>query len=112
MTLGGGLNEVDEVSAGVLKQDGGDWSHALWFTAETDTKLLQTLVLRVDIARYERGSWDARGEQCLLIGVAGAKPMGSSTSSTSSAPSGEDTVNQRNGPIGMSLFSAKPRVVV
>jgi hypothetical protein len=47
-----------------------------------------------------------------LIGVAGAKPMGSSTSSTSSAPSGEDTVNQRNGPIGMSLFSAKPRVVV
>jgi hypothetical protein len=36
------LNEVDEVSAGVLKQDGGDWSHALWFTAETDTKLLQT----------------------------------------------------------------------
>ena len=38
--------------------------------------------------------------------------MGSSTSSTPAAPSGEDTVNQRNGPIGMSLFFTKPKVVV
>src|SRR5437764_15393983 len=40
------------------------------------------------------------------------KLIGSNTSSTPSAPSRERTVNQRNCPIGMSLFFTKPNVAV
>ena len=40
VALGCRLNQVDEVAAGVLKQDGEDWPHALWFTTEADAKRL------------------------------------------------------------------------
>src|SRR6266436_1411213 len=61
------LNQVDEVAAGVLKQDGGEWPHALWFTAEVDTTLLETPVLRGDVIRYESSGWNTGGKQCCLI---------------------------------------------
>jgi len=57
------LNEVDEVAAGVFKQDGDDRAHARWFTAKADTELLETAVLGGDVARQEGGSGNAGSEQ-------------------------------------------------
>ena len=54
LALSRGLNQVDEVAAGVLKQYGSDGPHALRFTTELDAKRLQALVLRADVVRQER----------------------------------------------------------
>jgi hypothetical protein len=32
------LNEVDEVAASILEEDGGDGAHAGWFTTEDDAE--------------------------------------------------------------------------
>ena len=60
------LNQVDEVAADVLKQDGGGGPHVLWFTAEADTTLLETPVLRGDVIRYEKEWMEYRRQTVLL----------------------------------------------
>ena len=106
------LNQVDEVAAGVFKQDGGDWPHAPWLTAEADATLLETAVLRGDVIRYESSGWNTGGKQCCLIRLTRRKTHRLQHELDTFRPSGEDTVNQRKGPMGMSLFFTKPKMVV
>jgi hypothetical protein len=47
--LGGGLNEVDEVAAGVFEEDGDDGTHARWFAAEAYAELLEAAVFGGDV---------------------------------------------------------------
>ena len=67
VALGRRLNQVDEVAAGVLEQDGGDGPHTRWYTTEFNTKRLEAPELSVDVARQESRGRNASGKQGLLI---------------------------------------------
>jgi len=67
-----GLNEVDEVPAGVLEDYDLDGPHVLGLAAELDSPGLEALDLGGDVLRDEGGGGDARFEQSLLV-VAGRR---------------------------------------
>src|SRR5712664_1010536 len=62
--------------------------------------------------RYESSGWNAGGKQCCLIRLTRRKTHRLQHELDTFRPSGEDTVNQRKGPMGMSLFFTKPKMVV
>jgi len=66
VALGGGLNEVDEVAAGVLEKDGSNGAHALWFAAKDDTERFQAAVLGGDVVGHEGRGGNAGGEESFL----------------------------------------------
>ena len=67
--LGGGLNEVNEVAAGVFEKDGSGGAHAFWFATEDDTERFQAAVLGGDVAGDEGRGGDAGGEESFLKGL-------------------------------------------
>lgn len=67
--LGGGLDEVDEVAAGVFENDGSDGAHALWFATKDDTERFQAAELGGDVAGHEGCGGNACGEESLLKGL-------------------------------------------
>ena len=74
--LGGGLDEVDEVAAGVLEKDGSNGAHAFWFATKDDTERFQPVVFGGDVAGEEGRGGNAGGEESFLKGLGGRETQG------------------------------------
>jgi hypothetical protein len=74
--LARGLYEVDQVAAGIFKQDGGDRTHSLWLAAEVDPKSFESLELCANVFRHEHSGWNSCGKQRFLIRLCRRKTRG------------------------------------
>src|SRR5436190_15763885 len=74
--LARGLYEVDQVAAGVFKQDGGNRTHSLWLAAEVDPKSFESLELCANVFRHEHSGRNSCGKQRFLIRLCRRKTRG------------------------------------
>lgn len=74
--LGGWLDEVDEVAAGVFEKDGSDGAHGFWFATKNDTERFQAGVFRGDVAGEEGRGGNSCGEESFLKGLRGWETHG------------------------------------